>query len=112
MAMPIAVLVSPRLFCGFGRAIRVQISDDDAPAGLDVTLGNTMTDAARGTSDEGNFTVEFHRPHSSRLEIVVHDLAQAEREVGNDVRGRDDLAHWQCGNRRQRMRLELERRRA
>jgi hypothetical protein len=72
----------------------------------------TRANAACGTTDEGNFTVEFHRPHFSTLEIVVHDLAQAEREVSNDVRGRDDLAHWQCGNRRQRMRLELERRRA
>ena len=57
------------LFCRFCRAIRVQISNDDAPAGLDVTLGNAVTDAARGTSDEGNFTVEIYGPHRSRFEM-------------------------------------------
>src|SRR5438105_10907600 len=36
-------------------------------------------------------------------EIVVHDLAETQREVGENVHGRDDLQHRQLGHRCQRM---------
>jgi len=49
------------------------------PAGLDVTLGNTVPDAARGTGDEGNLAVELHGKRS--LVFDTDDLAQSEREV-------------------------------
>src|SRR5690242_4785428 len=42
-------------------------------------------------------------------QIVVHDLAQAERQVGDDVDAGDDLEHRQLGHRGQRMRVQLER---
>ena len=39
----------------------------------------------------------------------MDDLAQAERQVGEDVHGRHDLEHRQLGDRRQRVRVQVER---
>ena len=68
-----------------GRAVAFEVGDRHAAAGLDVALGDRMADAAGGAGDEGNFAVEFHGTRSSGLEIVVDDLAEPEREVGDDV---------------------------
>ena len=38
------------------------------------------------------------------LHIVMHNPAQAEREIGNDVSDRYDLEHRQLGDRRQGVR--------
>ena len=85
------------LFRRLGCTIFVQIDDDHAAAGLEVTLGDGMTDAAGGAGDEGNLAVELHGQHSLRFEIIVDDLPQSEREVGHDVRGGNDLAHRKLG---------------
>ena len=106
-------LVVAQLARGLRRTVDVEVGDDDPATGLQVALGDGMADAAGGAGDEGHFSVEPHE-HApfSVLEIVVDDLAEPERQVGDDVRSRDDLAHRQVGDRRERMRPEVERRRA
>src|SRR5438552_976965 len=42
------------------------------------------------------------------LKVIEHDLAQTERQVGNVVGSRDDLAHWQPRHIAQRMLEELD----
>src|SRR6185437_14807905 len=42
-------------------------------------------------------------------QIVVGDLAEAERQVGDDVHAGQHLEHRQLGHRRQRMRAQIER---
>ena len=39
----------------------------------------------------------------------MHDLAEAEGQIGDEVDGRDDLEHRQVGDRRQRVRIKLQR---
>ena len=46
------------------RRVEVEVCDDDAAAGCNVTLGDAVADAAGGTRDEGDFTVEFHDARS------------------------------------------------
>src|SRR5262245_24741686 len=43
-----------------------------------------------------------------RREIVMHHLAEAEREIAQNMDGRDDLQHGQFGHRRQGMRGERQ----
>src|SRR5712691_11669448 len=47
-----------------------------------------------------------------RLEVIVSDLAEAEGEIADHVDRADDLEHRQLGDRRERVRVELQRRRA
>src|SRR5262245_8411764 len=42
------------------------------------------------------------------FEVVVDDLAKAEGEIGENMGGRDDLAHRQRGDRRESMRTQVE----
>src|SRR5258708_625696 len=44
-------------------------------------------------------------------QIVVHDLAETKRQIGNDVSAGHDLEHGQFRQRRQRVRHEIQRRR-
>ena len=39
----------------------------------------------------------------------MHDLAEAEGQIGDEVDCRDDLEHRQVGDRRQRVRVKLQR---
>jgi hypothetical protein len=43
-------------------------------------------------------------------QVVVHNLAEVEREVGDEMHGGDDLADRQVGDRRQGVRCEFQRR--
>src|SRR6516162_10930797 len=45
-------------------------------------------------------------------EVVVHDFAEPEGEIGDQVRGRDDFPDWKIRNRRERVRMKLKRRRS
>src|SRR5215470_11827709 len=47
-----------------------------------------------------------------RREIVMHDLAKSQRQVAQNVHGRDNLKHRQFSHRRHRMRVERQRARA
>jgi hypothetical protein len=49
-----------QLLRGLRRDIGFQVGDRDAAAGLDKTLGDAMTDAARGAGNERNLAVELH----------------------------------------------------
>jgi len=44
-------------------------------------------------------------------EVVENDLAQIEREIGDELRAGDNFAHRQAGDVGQRMGMQLERRR-
>ena len=50
-----------------------------------------------------------HQTTPRSRQIVVDHLAEAERQVGDDVRRRDDFEHRQLGDRRQRVRMKLKR---
>ena len=39
----------------------------------------------------------------------MHDLAEAQRQIGDEVDGRDDLEHRQVGDRREGVRVKLQR---
>src|SRR6476620_10709264 len=39
--------------------------------------------------------------------VIVHDLAKTERQIGENVRSRDDLEHRQLGQRGEGMREQL-----
>ena len=41
-------------------------------------------------------------------EIVMHDLPECEREIGDDMDGRHHFQDWQLGDRGQRMRAEVQ----
>src|SRR6516162_7290736 len=47
-----------------------------------------------------------------RLQVIVGDLAEAERDIANQVNRGHDLEHGQLGDRGERMRRERKRRRA
>ena len=61
-----------------------------------------LADAAGGTGDDGNSS--FETGHVTILvmrrdllrEVVEHDFAEAQRQVGDEVAGRHDLAHRQA----------------
>src|SRR5271157_4026967 len=51
-------------------------------------------------------------PFASRLplcEVIENDLAQIEREIGDEMRARDDFAHRQAGDVGERMGMQVER---
>src|SRR5215475_1777059 len=50
--------------------------------------------------------------YRSLAQVVVHDLAEAERQIRENVDCRDNLEHWQLGDRGQRMRGQRQSRRA
>src|SRR6476619_6850757 len=53
---------------GLRRDIGFQVGDRHAATGLDKTLGDAMTDAARGACNESNLAVELHETRSLTLE--------------------------------------------
>ena len=70
------------------------------------TLASDMTETHR--RNDGRSTREsslgVERLPDRALQIVMHNPAQAEREIGNDVSGRYDLENRQLGDRRQGVR--------
>src|SRR5215475_6656990 len=63
-----------KLLRGLRREIGFQVGDRDAAAGLDKTLGDAMTDAARGAGNESNLAVELHKTRSLTLKMNVTTL--------------------------------------
>src|SRR5215475_6464022 len=63
-----------KLLRGLRREIGFQVGDRDAAAGLDKTLGDAMTDAARGAGNESNLAVELHETRSLTLKMNVTTL--------------------------------------
>src|SRR5215475_1431929 len=63
-----------KLLRGLRREIGFQVGDRDAAAGLDKTLGDAMTDAARGAGNESNLAVELHETRSLTLKMNVTAL--------------------------------------
>src|SRR6476469_10425001 len=61
---------------GLRRDIGFEVGDRDAAAGLDETLADAVTDAARGAGNESNLAVELHATRSLALEMNVNDFAE------------------------------------
>ena len=74
-----------------------------------------VADAARRPCDDGHFV--FETPHddtpSRNLlgQIVVHDLSEIKRQVGDQVDAGDDFEDRKIGQWRERMRIKLQCRR-
>src|SRR6476646_4978847 len=60
-----------QLLRGLRRDIGFEVGDRDAAAGLDKTLGDAMTNAARGAGNESNLAVELHETRSLTLGTIV-----------------------------------------
>src|SRR5262245_37335324 len=60
-----------KLLSGLRRDIGFQVGDRDAAAGLDKTLGDAITDAARGAGNESNLAVALHETRSLTLKMNV-----------------------------------------
>src|SRR6476620_4979393 len=60
-----------QLLRGLRRDIGFAVGDRDAAAGLDETLGDAMTDAARGAGNESNLAVELHETRSLTFGTIV-----------------------------------------
>jgi hypothetical protein len=42
-------------------------------------------------------------------QVIVDDLAEAKRQISNNVRRRDDFEHWKLGDRSERVGMMIKR---
>jgi hypothetical protein len=72
------------------------------PLAAPVTIATLFSSSILRSNAYWNFLVE----------VIVNDLAETERKVGDDLGGRDNFTHRQIRDRRQRMRMKIERARS
>src|SRR6185312_16956641 len=97
-----------------GRAGRseVEVGNRDLRALAREQAGDFLADAARRAGDDRYLVLQTHvifpcLPPASG-QVIVDDLAEFEREIGDDVRAGDDLEDGELGERRQRVREQRE----
>ena len=91
MPTPIADLSPASSRGGFFGTLRIEIGDDHPGTGFEVAFCDGMTYAAGRAGDYSNLAIELHGRSSSMFEIIVDDLAEPERQVGDDVGRGNDL---------------------
>lgn len=85
--------------------IQAQIGDDDFCTVGDVALGNGFADATGGSGDDADFAIQAHGKGQVQApvvkglavwgKVIIHHAAQTKGEVGEDMGGRQHLAHRQ-----------------